>query len=261
MKTMCQLLIETYDRRTIIHELVRQQLILRYRRTALGFLWTLVNPLMMMSITAAVFSRLFNMEIKIYALYLFAGLIPWNLFSSMLTQSSIAYISNEGLMRKIYIPRLVFPLSISIGATIDSCLAFFTFFVFFFVVGSSFSISMLFVPISYFMLYLFGLGISVGLSLFTVFFRDLQQVITVSLQALFFLTPVMYRQQDIGGLIGAIIYLNPMTHFIALFRGPLYEQTLPSLESLLVACIWVAISLGIGAISYQKLQSKIIYRL
>lgn len=261
MKTMRELLIETYDRRTIIIELVRQQLILRYRRTALGFLWTLVNPLLMMSITAAVFSHLFNMDIKLYALYLFAGLIPWNLFASMLTQSSIAYISNEGLMRKIYIPRLVFPLSISIGAVIDSFLAFLSLFILFLVVGSSFSVSMLFVPISYLMLYLFGLGLSVAMSLFTVFFRDLQQVITVSLQALFFLTPVMYRQQDVGGLAGNFVYLNPMTHFIVLFRAPLYEQTLPSLENFLVACIWVAISLAIGAISYQKLQSKIIFRL
>lgn len=261
MKTMRQLLLETYERRTIIFELVRQQLILRYRRTALGFLWTLINPLLMMSITAAVFSRLFNMDIKTYALYLFAGLIPWNLFTSMLTQSSMAYISNEGLMRKIYIPRLVFPLSISIGTTIDSILAFLSLFILFLIVGSNFSISMMFVPISYLLLYLFGLGISVALSLFTVFFRDLQQVITVSLQALFFLTPVMYRQQDIGGWVGAIVNLNPMTHFIALFRAPLYEHGIPPLENLSVACIWVAISLAIGAISYQKLQSKIIFRL
>lgn len=215
----------------------------------------------MMSITAAVFSRLFNMDIKTYALYLFAGLIPWNLFTSMLTQSSIAYISNEGLMRKIYIPRLVFPLSISIGATIDSCLAFVSLFILFLVVGSKFSMSMLFIPISYLLLYLFGLGLSVAISLFTVFFRDLQQVITVSLQALFFLTPVMYRQQDIGGLVGEVVNLNPMTHFIGLFRAPLYEQSLPPLENLLIACIWVIASLAIGAFSYQKLQSKIIFRL
>lgn len=261
MKTMRQLLLETYDRRTIIFELVRQQLILRYRRTTLGFLWTLINPLLMMSITAAVFSHLFHMDIKTYALYLFAGLIPWNLFTSMLTQSSVAYISNEGLMRKIYIPRLVFPLSITIGTTVDSLLAFLSLLLLFCVVGSSFSSAMLFIPIAYALLYLFGLGLSIAISLLTVFFRDLQQVITVSLQALFFMTPVMYRQEDIGGAVGVVVGLNPITHFITLFRAPLYEQSLPSAETLLIVAIWVAVSLIIGTVSFQKLQSKIIFRL
>lgn len=261
MKTMHALLTEVFTSRSIVFELVRQQLILRYRRTALGFLWTLINPLLMMSITAAVFSRLFHMDIQTYSLYLFAGLIPWNLFTSMLTQSATAYMSNEGLMRKIYIPRLIFPLSTSIGATIDSLLAFISLLLLFLAIGAKITPTAFFLPVAYILLYLFAFGLSVTLSLLSVFFRDLQQIITVSLQALFFLTPVMYKLTDLGGAVAQAVALNPMTHFIELFRAPLYEHSLPSQHSIIVVFFWVSVSLCIGAISFRRLQSKVIFRL
>jgi ABC-type polysaccharide/polyol phosphate export permease len=261
MKALSRHISEVVQSSSILFELVRQQLILRYRRTALGFLWTLINPLLMMSITAVVFAHLFRMDIRTYALYLFAGLVPWNLFASMLTQSANAYISNEGLMRKIYIPRLVFPLSVTVGALIDSMLAFLSLMLLFAFIGAEFSVALFFIPVAYLLLYLFALGVSVSISLFTVFFRDLQQVISVSLQALFFFTPVMYKVSDLGEAVAQAVELNPMTHFIELFRAPIYAHTLPAEHNLMVVLCWVVLSLGLGFVSFSKLQSKIIFRL
>ena len=92
-------LIELYETRNVLLQLVVQQLILRYRRTSLGFLWTLINPLLMMSVMAVVFSALLKQDLRSFTIFLFAGMIPWNFFSSVVTQSGAAYINNEGLIK------------------------------------------------------------------------------------------------------------------------------------------------------------------
>ena len=112
IKNFNQQLIEVSKFKFVLQQLVRQQLILRYRRTALGYLWTLINPLLMMSVTAVVFSTLFKLELKTYAVFLFAGMIPWNYFNSSVVQSGSSFINNESLIKKIYLPKSLFPLSI-----------------------------------------------------------------------------------------------------------------------------------------------------
>lgn len=101
---------ELSSSRNVLSQLIFQQLILRYRRTALGYLWTLINPLLMMSIMAMVFSTLFKADLKSFAVFLFAGMIPWNFFSAVITQSGASFINNEGLIKKIYLPKVIFPL-------------------------------------------------------------------------------------------------------------------------------------------------------
>ena len=93
---------ELYAYRNVLLQLVRQQLILRYRRTVFGYLWTLLNPILMMSVTAVVFSSLFKQDLKTFTIFLFAGMIPWNCFSSIVVQSGTSFIYNEGLIKKIY---------------------------------------------------------------------------------------------------------------------------------------------------------------
>ena len=105
------LVTEVHASRAVLWRLVRQQLILRYRRTVLGYLWTLINPLLMMSVMAMVFATIFKEDVKVFAVFLFAGMIPWNCFNSIVVQSSGSFINNEGLIKKIYLPRELFPVS------------------------------------------------------------------------------------------------------------------------------------------------------
>ena len=139
-------LAELYAKRNILFRLVAQQIILRYRRTALGFLWTLINPLMMMSVMALVFSQLFKEDLKTFAIALFAGMIPWNFFSSVVSQSTTVYINNEGLIKKIYIPKMIFPLSIACGLLIDAIASFFILFIIILGLGGGISWAHLFLP-------------------------------------------------------------------------------------------------------------------
>jgi ABC-type polysaccharide/polyol phosphate export permease len=170
---------EVRQYRDVLAQLVRQFLTLRYRRTILGYLWTLLNPLLMMSVTAVVFATLFNQDLVTYSIFLFAGMVPWTFFATTVSQSCTAFINNEGLIKKIYLPKIIFPLSLTIGILIDSALSLLALFVLILLFGAPISWALLFIPIAYLLLLFFALGVALVMAVATVFFRDLQYVISV----------------------------------------------------------------------------------
>lgn len=252
---------ELYGSRNVLLQLITQQLILRYRRTALGYLWTLINPLLMMTVMAVVFSTLFKADLKTFAIFLFAGMIPWNFFSSVVTQSGTAFINNEGLIKKIYLPKAIFPLSIAFALLIDSLLSFAALFVIIITLGGTLSWSLLFLPLSFALLFLFATSVGLIMSIATVFFRDLQHVILIAMQGLFFLTPILYKHDALAGKVAWLVGLNPVTPFITLFRVPLLEATLPNGNIILQAVAIVACTMTIGLIIFLRQEKKIVFRL
>ena len=247
--------------RDVLHQLVKQQLILRYRRTALGYVWTLINPLLMMSVMAVVFSALFKSDLKTFAVFLFAGMIPWNFFNSVVTQSGAAFINNESLIKKIYLPKSIFPLSIALALLIDSLLSFAALFLIILALGGSLSWSLLFLPVSFVLLFLFSMGCGLIMSVATVFFRDLQHVILIAMQGLFFLTPVLYKHNALAGKVAWLVGLNPVTPFLALFRMPLIDARLPSLPVLLQTVTIAVVAMAVGLSIFLRQEKKIVFRL
>lgn len=254
-------LYEIVDYRDVLVQLVRQQLVLRYRRTFLGYFWTLINPILMMSVTAVLFATLFKVDLKTYAVFLFAGMIPWNFFSSTIIQSSNSLIYTEGLIKKIYLPKAIFPISVSLALFIDSILAFFSLFIIILLIGGKISFALLYLPISYLLLFVFSLGLALIVSVVTVFFRDLQHVIVVAMQAWFFLTPVFYKHEALVGKISWLVAINPVVPFIELFRNPLYLGDYPEMMTFVKALSIAICSLFVGLYIFLKYEKKIVYRL
>jgi ABC-type polysaccharide/polyol phosphate export permease len=252
---------ELWGSRNVLKQLVAQQLILRYRRTALGYVWTLINPLLMMSVMAVVFSALFKADLQTFAVFLFAGMIPWNFFSSVVTQSGAAFINNEGLIKKIYLPKAIFPLSIAFALLIDSALSFLALFAIILALSGSLSWPVLFIPVGFFLLFLFALGLGLVMSVATVFFRDLQHVILIAMQGLFFLTPILYKHSALAGKVGWLVGLNPVTPYIELFRAPLTDASLPSGGVILQTVIISSVALAIGLWVFLRQEKKIVFRL
>lgn len=252
---------EIHSYRDVLFQLVRQQLILRYRRTVLGYFWTLLNPILMMTVTAVVFASLFKFELKVFAIFLFSGMIPWNCFNSTVTLSAASLINNEGLIKKIYLPRLLFPISVAIGVLIDSLLSFIALFAIMLVIGAPFSWALLFIPVAYILLFIFGLGIALVISISTVFFRDLQYVIGIGMQALFFLTPILYKSESLAGKVGWLIQLNPLGLYVELFRAPLYTASLPAFGVVLNAFLLALVSLAVGLGVFLRQEKKVVFRL
>lgn len=252
---------ELYLARGVLWQLVRQQLILRYRRTVLGYLWTLINPLLMMSVMVLVFSSLFKADLKTFAVFLFAGMIPWNFFSSVVTQSGASFINNEGLIKKIYLPKIIFPLSIAIALLVDSLLSFVALFVIIFAIGGVMSSAILFLPIAFILLFVFAMGVGLVMAVATVFFRDLQYVMVIAMQGIFFLTPILYKTDAIAGKVAWLVMINPVVPFIDLFRYPLYFSHLPPWSTLMQAVSISFFFFAIGMIIFLRQEKNIVFRL
>lgn len=265
METLTSIFIKPWKEinsyRDVLWQLVRQYLILRYRRTVFGYLWTLLNPIFMMSVMAVVFATLFKQDIKTFTIFLFSGMIAWNCFNSIIIQSCISFITNEGLIKKIYLPKFIFPLSIVIGVVIDSLFSFVALFAIIIVLGGQISWALLFIPVAYILLVLFTLGISLVTSIANVFFRDLQYVIGIIMQAWFFLTPIFYKPDSLRGKIAWVIELNPLTSFVELFRAPLYSAVMPASNVIFNTTIMAIFSLSIGLIFLMYQEKKIVFRL
>jgi ABC-type polysaccharide/polyol phosphate export permease len=252
---------EVLNYRDALMQLVVQNLTLRYRRTVMGYFWTLLNPLLMMTVMAFVFANLFKTDLKSFASFLFVGMIPWNFFNSVLSQSTGSLIFNEGIIRKVYIPKLLFPLSISIAMFVDAVLAFLVLFPAVMILGGSFSWALLFLPISFSLLFIFAFGFGIAVSIATVYFRDLQYIIVIGLQGLFFLTPILYKKEEILGAISWLIRLNPISPFISLFREPLLAGLLPSASLLMQAFLLAFTSLFLGLYLFNRVKNNIVYRI
>lgn len=252
---------ELHGTRSVLWQLVRQQLILRYRRTALGYLWTLLNPILMMSVSAVVFSSLFQMDLKTYVVYLFAGMIPWNCFNSIIVQSGSSFVNNEPLIKKIYLPKAIFPLSVSLGLLIDNMLSFVALFFVAMSIGGELSWALLFLPISYALLFLFSFGFALIASVLVVFFRDLQHVILVFMQAWFYVTPIMYKREALIGNAAFLMRANPVVPFITLFRDPICNGTVPELEVIAKTALLASVSLAVGITLFLNQEKKVVFRL
>jgi ABC-type polysaccharide/polyol phosphate export permease len=252
---------ESHQYREVLWQLVRQFLTLRYRRTLLGYLWTLINPVLMMGVTAVVFATLFKLDFASYVVFLFAGMVPWNYFSMCTTQSCTAFIHNEGLIKKIYLPKVIFPLSMALGMLVDSMLSMVALFLVIVPFGAPVTPALLALPFAFLLLFLFTFGVSLVMSVATVFFRDLQYVVGVLMQAWFFLTPVMYRPEALTGKVAWIVSLNPMVAFIELFRAPLVQGQWPSLHPVLVAGGVALLFLALGLLTLLAQEKKIVFRL
>jgi ABC-type polysaccharide/polyol phosphate export permease len=168
---------------------------------------------------------------------------------------------NEGLIKKIYLPKAIFPLSITFALLIDSLLSFLALFAIILALGGTLSWSLLFLPISFVLLFLFALGLGLIMSIVTVFFRDLQHVILIAMQGLFFLTPILYKHDALAGKVAWLVGLNPVTPFIALFRAPLIEATLPSSSVLLQTVAISAAAMAIGLFVFLRQEKNIVFRL
>lgn len=253
--------LEIHRKRSVLWQLVRQQLILRYRRTVLGYFWTLLNPLMMMVVSSVVFANLFQMDLRTYAVYLFAGTIPWNCFNTIVVQSGTSFVHNEGLIKKIYLPKAIFPLATSLGLLIDNMLSFVALSILIFALGGKFSFALAFLPVAYALLFLFSFGLALISSVLVVFFRDLQHVNGVFMQAWYYVTPIMYKSEALMGKAAWLIKINPVVPFITMFRAPICDGVLPPAGVVLQAAVLAAASMTLGVAFFLTQEKKVVFRL
>lgn len=249
-----QTLINLYNYRSMLKNQVKMDLRTRYKGSFLGFLWTFVNPLLQLTVYTIVFKNILKVEIPNFALYLFVGLLPWLFFSSSVLGSSTNIISNANLIKKIYFPRHLLPLSLVLGSMINYIFGLIILIPVLLFNGIGISWTILYLPLIMALQFIFLLGLSFLLSSLNVYFRDLQHIMEVIVMVWFYLTPVFYTVEIVPDYLKNILVFNPMANFINAYRDSLFYQKIIPLDNLLDLVYVSLVTLIIGFFVFNKLE-------
>jgi ABC-type polysaccharide/polyol phosphate export permease len=243
----------------VVQNMVVGELRVRYQRSILGFVWTLLNPLLMMVTLSWVFSYLVT-EIKNYPLFLFAGMVPWSFLSGCLNEGALCIIQNEGLIRRIYLPKLVFPLARVLINLLTFVLSLAAMFLLLLPMGARLTPSLLLLPLVIGLFAVFTLGLSLIVATANTFFRDCGHLVTVFLQAWYFATPILYPIEKFNGHEWKLRF-NPAFYFIELFHDVMYTGHWPPIGLVAAATLIATASLGIGYAIFKSHEDKMVFRL
>ena len=250
---------ELWRYRHLIYQLVRRDIVSRYKRSVLGVAWTMLNPLGMMIVLTIVFSQVFGRG-ESYPAYLLSGLVAWNFFAQTTNVGMRQLIWGGGLMSRIYLPRTAFPVSAIGTGLLHLLLSLIPLFIVLMVTGVRIKLAVLFLPISILLIAAFSLGVSMLLSSFTVYFPDVAEMYQIVLRAWMFLTPIIYPESIYPDTYRFwILNLNPMYHLVKVFRHPVYAGELPQTNEVIIAVGIAIIMLLFGWLFYTREAEKIAY--
>lgn len=244
--------------RPLLGELVARDIKIKYRRSVLGVLWTLLNPLFMMIILSVVFSNLFKFDIENFPLYLLSGQIIFNFYSESTSSAMSAITGNAALIKKVYVPKYLFVIS-RVFSSFINLMASFTALILVMVATRAelhWTVILSFIPLT--LLVVFSLGVGLILSAITVRFRDIMHLYSVFLTALTYLTPVIYPMSILPSWLYKIVMLNPLTNILIMFRNVMINNTIFDLPSLIIAVVETLVFLGIGLYVFYKNQDQFI---
>lgn len=242
----------------LLNELIARDIKIKYRKSVLGVLWTLLNPLFMMIILSIVFMNLFRFDVEYFPVYLLSGQLIFNFYSESTNTSMSAIMDNGPLIKKIYVPKYLFVLSRVSSSTINLLASFTALICVMLAMRVELHYMVLLAPIPLFFLIVFSLGVGLILSAITVKFRDVMHLYSVFVTALMYLTPVIYPMSILPEWLEPIVRLNPITNILQMFRNVMLYNTLPDLMSIAMAIVECAVMLSLGLYVFYKNQDEFI---
>ena len=233
----------------------------KYKKSFLGVLWSFINPLLQLLVYSIVFSFIMRADVPNYTVFLVVALIPWNFFNVTLAQSTSTVVYNGGILKKVYFPREILPISIVTSNLLNFFISCIIILGALLVSGMGISWHIVFLPFIIIIQYMLTLGFSFILSSITVYIRDLEYFISVILMMWFYLCPVVYSADLIPARLQGLFNLNPMLHIINAYRDILYYQNYPRFKTLLVLFFISLFLLIIGYKIFKKLEKRFVEEL
>lgn len=245
-----------YDYREMLKTSIKKDIGGKYKNSFLGVLWSFVNPLLQILVYAIIFPLIMKSDIENYVVFMVCGLIPWNYFSTVINRSSFTMIENGNIIKKVYFPREILPISVVTSETVTFLISSILILLFAFGYGLGITINIVFYPLVLVVQYVMLLGISLIVSSVTVYFRDLQHFIGVLLQLFFYATPIVYAVDVIPANFRWILKFNPMTYIIEGYRDIFWGQTAPNISTLLIVLAIGIVLCIVGYLIFNKLQKR-----
>jgi ABC-2 type transport system permease protein len=255
----------------LLQQLVIRDFKVKYKRSILGVLWSVLNPLFTMIILTLVFSHIFNAKdpsIKDYSVYLLSGLIFFNYFSEATTLAMGSIVNNFNLITKVYMPKYIFPFSKVLSSALNFLFSFVALYLIlgFAVAHGTLTITWvhIFLPLDMIYVIIFALGVGLFLSAISVFFRDMFYIYGILLTAWMYLTPIMYSLNILKDSQYSVFMLpfekiNPLYYYINYARTIILSSTAPSLKQNLVCLACSIITLIIGTLFFRSKQDQFVY--
>jgi len=254
---------DLFTYRYATYNFVNSNLRARYRRSAMGFFWSLLNPLFTMLILSVVFSTIFKNSLANFSIYIFSGLLPWGMILNSMMNGAMALVWAEKYLKKIYIPRLIFPIVVVSVEVVNFLLSLISMFFLALFFGAKISWALVTLPIALLMTALFLLGLVLVVSMINVYFRDLSHIVQVVFAGLFYLTPIVYPLEFLSkdSLLYTVVRLNPFFYFVELFHAIIYRAEFPTAMAWLICFALTLLSLFIGLAIFSSKEKDVIYRL
>lgn len=243
----------------LLRQLITKDIKLKYRRSFLGYIWSIMNPLLIMLIMVMVFSNMFRFDIINYPVYLIIGQTIYNFVSESTNQAMWSIVGNAALLKKTYVPKYIFTLSKITSSFVNTIFALGAMLIVFIVTNVKFNIYMLFIPVILLEVYLLCVGLGLFLAQATVFFRDIQYIYGAFLMIWMYLTPIFYPITALEeGLAYGIKTFNPLYYYITQFRVIVLDGVFPDINMILIGIAWSLASVLIGTIVFMKTQDRFI---
>lgn len=231
----------------LLQELVTRDLRVKYRRSVLGYIWSVLNPLLMMVVMTIVFSSLFRFDIPNYPLYLLCGQLLFNFFSDGTMQSMNSIINGASLIKKVYLPKYIFPVSRMLSSFVTMIFSMAALVIVMLATRAEFHVTLILVPVVLLYFFFFTLGIGMILSVMVVYFRDVEYLYGVFLSIFMYASPIMYPISIVPDWAQKIIAINPLTSYVDIFRQCVMYGTWPSIElhGICILCSLLAFLCGV----------------
>jgi len=253
-------LTELYRYRSLLWNLISRDLKVRYKRSVLGFLWAMINPLLTMAVLLAVFMNLFRFEVDHYPVYILAGLLLWNLFARGTSVAMRAVLDNSGIRRQIYVPASVFVAAAVGSALVNLLFALVPLLILAVAGGVPPRLTWFYLPVPILQTTLFAFGVGVTIAALAVFFADMLDIYEVALSAYFYLTPIIYPISILPPVLVRLQQFNLAYYFIDAFRLPLIDGVLPAPTTVAISTFGVLLLTVAGWSLFTRLSDQFAYR-
>jgi ABC-type polysaccharide/polyol phosphate export permease len=254
-------LTEVLRYRDLLRLLVSNSVKTRYKRSSLGILWTLLNPLLSTLVLTIALSQIMRFQVENYPVYLLTGLITWNFFAQTILAAMSNLVWGSGLLKRIYIPKTIFALSVLGNSLVNFGLSLIPLMLIMIIMGQPLSWTILLLPFAVLLLTMFTLGLSLFLSTLAVYFVDLVEIFRVLIQAWFYLTPIIYPIDIVPVWFQPLLMLNPMTWMVSIFRSLIFLGELPPVQVVGIATIISILTLIFGWWIFTRKADEFVYRI
>ena len=245
---------ELYQYRELLKTSVHKEIRGKYKGSFLGVLWSFLNPLLMVLVYAIVFPYIMRIQQEHYLVFLITGIIPWVFFTSVVTSGCNCVWTNGGIIKKVYFPREILPISVVLASLINFLISVIIILIFVIFGGIGISKYLILFPLIALIQSCLSLGFLLILSAINVYVRDIEYIVQFIVNLVFYATPILYTTDMFPQNFRIILYLNPMAHIIDAYRSIFYYKTMPNLYSLGSIGLVSIIILIIGYSICKKLE-------